>query len=100
MEYAFLGLATLMILALTVLWTIDRRGRRTHRTLVALMAHLGADGGEPREPSDAVKALAADPRGKIAAIKAYRAEAGLGLVEAKEAIERLATLHSSGGGQP
>jgi ribosomal protein L7/L12 len=96
-EYAFLGVAALMVLVLNLLWAIDRRSRRNERNLVALMAHLGVSGSEPPEPSDAVKALAADPSRKIAAIEAYRIETGLGLLEAKEAIERLTSARSSGG---
>jgi len=60
------------------------------------MAHLGVARSEPSQPSDAVKALANHPRGKIAAIKAYRDETGLGLIEAKKAIERLAPPQSNG----
>jgi ribosomal protein L7/L12 len=37
--------------------------------------------------SDLVKQLAADPRSKIAAIKAYREETDVGLKEAKDAVE-------------
>ena len=37
--------------------------------------------------SDHVRQLAADPRSKIAAIKAYREETGTGLKEAKDAVE-------------
>jgi ribosomal protein L7/L12 len=96
-EYAFLGLVALLALIANMLWTIDRRSRRTERNLVALMAHLGVAGSEPPAPSEAVRALAADPARKIAAIKAYRAETGLGLLEAKEAVERLAPPRSSSG---
>jgi ribosomal protein L7/L12 len=88
-NYAFIGLLALTILVLNLLWAIDRRSRRTERNLMALMSHFGVGGSEPPQPSDAVKALANDPHGKIAAIKAYRTETGLGLVEAKEVIEKL-----------
>src|ERR1700730_15253198 len=38
--------------------------------------------------SERVKDLARNPNAKIAAIKAYREETGLGLKEAKDAVER------------
>lgn len=46
--------------------------------------------------SDAVKLLAADPRQKILAIKAYREETGLGLAEAKAAVEAYIRSQKSG----
>ncbi len=39
--------------------------------------------------SDRVKELASDPSRKIEAIKLYREETGLGLAEAKEAVEQI-----------
>ncbi len=42
---------------------------------------------KPPELSESVKLLATDPRQKILAIKAYREETGVGLAEAKEAVE-------------
>ena len=81
MNYPLLGLFTLVVLVLILFTAIGRRSRRSE--------HFGLKGSEPPEPSDAVKALANDPRGKIAAIKAYRVETGLGLAEAKAVIDRL-----------
>jgi ribosomal protein L7/L12 len=95
--YVNFGGLALILLALNQLWTIDRRSRRTERNLMVLMAHLGVSGSEPPQPSDTVKALAADPRGKIAAIKAYRTETGLALVEAKEVVEKLMSPKPSDG---
>lgn len=89
MEYAYFGLTLLLFVVMSSLWAIDRRSRRMERNLVALMAHLGVAPSEPAAPSEAVKALARSPEWKIAAIKAYRAETGLSLLEAKEAIESL-----------
>ena len=59
--------------------------RRIERKLDALLKHQGV----PTLPkmSEAVKLLAADPTKKIAAIKLYREESGLGLAEAKSDIE-------------
>ena len=84
----------LTITVFSLLWRIDRRSRRTERNLIALMSHLGVGGSEPPEPSASVRALVADRGANVAAIKAYRAETGLGLVEAKEAIDRIVTLRS------
>jgi ribosomal protein L7/L12 len=58
------------------------------------MSHLGVSGSEPPEPSASVRALITDGSTNVAAIKAYRAETGLGLVEAKEAIDRIVSLRS------
>jgi len=88
-NWTIFSLTLLLFFILSTLWAIDRRSRRTERNLLALMAHLGVARNEPPQPSDSVRALASHPRGKIAAIKAYREQTGLGLVEAKEAIERL-----------
>jgi len=96
MFVAILGFFLLLALVMSSLWAIDRRSRRIERNLVALMAHLGVAQSEPPAPSDEVKALAGSADGKIAAIKAYRAETGLSLVEAKEAIERLQPPGRSG----
>ena len=49
------------------------------------------------EPEDAFEAeilRLVRNNGKIAAIKRYREETGLGLKESKEAVERLAALHN------
>jgi ribosomal protein L7/L12 len=78
-------------------WAMDRRIARIDRKLTALLVQSGARGDELPAPSDAVRALAADPRTKIAAIAAYRQDTGLGLVEAKEAVEILAKAGTNGG---
>jgi hypothetical protein len=47
----------------------------------------GAAARKELPPSDRVKEIARDPARKIEAIKAYRAETGAGLAEAKEMVE-------------
>ena len=80
---------SLFVLVVAPLWAIDRRTKRLERMLSAVQSRLGIDGSLIPEPSDEVRALAADPNKKVAAIKAYREQTGLGLREAKEVVERL-----------
>jgi hypothetical protein len=63
---------------------------RQERKLDALLRHLKVEYVDPASSdglSDEVKRLADDPRSKIAAIKLHREQTGLGLKEAKEAVE-------------
>jgi ribosomal protein L7/L12 len=85
----FLALAFCSILIIGPLWAIDRRTRRLELMVSDIANRLGISGASMQEPSDEVKALAKDPRKFIAAIKAYRAQTGSGLREAKEVVERL-----------
>ena len=62
------------------LTTIDRK-------LDAVIAHLGIQVREPEFP-EVVRLIAADQR--IAAVKAYRDATGASLLEAKNAVDRLA----------
>jgi ribosomal protein L7/L12 len=55
------------------------------RKLDLLLKHLGIE--PPAGFSERVRQLAADPARKIEAIKALREETGMGLAEAKEAVE-------------
>jgi len=55
-----------------------------------ILKHLGLEYVDPATPgglSEEVKALADDPFRKIAAIKLHREQTGLGLREAKDAVE-------------
>jgi ribosomal protein L7/L12 len=66
------------------------RLRRVEAKLDAILEHLGLQYIEPATAeglSKRVKALADDPARKIAAIKLHREETGLGLSEAKDAVE-------------
>jgi hypothetical protein len=62
----------------------DRLRRIEHR-LDLILTHLGIDYVPP--PKAAWQDLADDPGRKIAAIKAYREQHGVGLAEAKQAVE-------------
>ncbi|MCV2359719.1 MULTISPECIES: ribosomal protein L7/L12 [Roseateles] len=78
-----------LAIALSQLVGIHTRLRESEAKLNALLTHMGIKWGQYAEPSDEVKALAKDPKAKIAAIKAYREQTGLGLKEAKDVIEKL-----------
>lgn len=62
-----------------------RRQARIESKLNAIAAHLGMTIEEEKEST--WQRLADDPDQKIAAIKAYREEHGVGLAEAKQAVE-------------
>lgn len=66
------------------------RLRRIEAKLDLILYHLGLEYRIPETPgglSEEVKALADDPAKKIAAIKLHREQTGLGLREAKDAVE-------------
>lgn len=79
MEILAIPAVTMMFIAIGIGLQILQKMTRIERQLARVLP--------PVELSDAVKLLAADPRQKILAIKAYREETGVGLVEAKEAVE-------------
>ncbi|MCX4576369.1 ribosomal protein L7/L12 [Streptomyces sp. NBC_01571] len=64
----------------------DRRIARVERKLDLILDHLGIQQAEPE--LEQVVALVRDGR-KIQAIKAYREFTGVGLKEAKDAVERM-----------
>jgi ribosomal protein L7/L12 len=68
------------------------RLRNLELRLARLFKHVGFDADAKLPASEEVKALAGTPGGKIAAIRAYREQAGAGLKEAKEEVERLMGL--------
>jgi hypothetical protein len=66
------------------------RLRRLEAKVDLVFRHLELEYKEPATPgglSEDVKALADDPAKKIAAIKLHREQTGLGLKEAKDAVE-------------
>jgi hypothetical protein len=68
------------------LWPADRdRLRRLEHRLDLILTHLGIDYVPP--PKFGWQELADDPGRKISAIKAYREQHGVGLAEAKKAVE-------------
>jgi ribosomal protein L7/L12 len=65
------------------------------RKINLVLAHFGIDPTAQVAPSSRVISLAADPRQRIEAIKAYRMQTGAGLKEAAAVIDKIAA--SSGG---
>ncbi len=66
------------------------RIRRLEAKVDLILKHLGLEYKDPATPgglSEQVKVLADDPGRKILAIKLHREQTGLGLKEAKEAVE-------------
>jgi hypothetical protein len=66
------------------------RLRRLEAKVDLILRHLGLEYKDPATPgglSEEVKALADDPGRKIEAIKLHREQTGLGLKEAKDAVE-------------
>ena len=85
----------LLVLVVIPIFTMQQRIRRVERMLLAVMDHLGLDAASYPKPSALVRDLASDPTRKLAAIKAYRQQTGLGLAEANAAIEKLISTHSN-----
>ena len=80
-----LGIIMLLVLvASNKLLEVSGRLTRLERKMDALLSHHNIT---PPEMSERVQALAKDPNLKIAAIKALRLQANLGLVEAKNWVE-------------
>ncbi|MFF7854470.1 ribosomal protein L7/L12 [Streptomyces sp. NPDC007904] len=90
MDIALLFLTVVVLLGiLTVqsgLSRTDRRIARVERRLDQVLAHLGIDEDLPRR--DEIERLVREGR-KVQAVKVYREATGAGLVEAKEAVDRL-----------
>ncbi|GAB2735054.1 hypothetical protein [Streptomyces bullii] len=82
--------ALVVLLALITLQSriaqADRRAARIERKLDHILDHLGLREHEPWR--EEVAALVRDGR-RTRAIKAYREATGAGLLEAKEAVDRL-----------
>ncbi|MEV5440142.1 ribosomal protein L7/L12 [Streptomyces sp. NPDC052682] len=82
--------ALVLLLALVTLQSriaqAERRAVRVERKLDRILDHLGLREDEPWR--DEVEALVRDGR-RIQAIKVYREATGVGLAEAKEAVDRL-----------
>jgi Ribosomal protein L7/L12 C-terminal domain len=88
MEWGLLFLVSLLVLMGFGSY-LDKNSRlaRIERKLNALLRHHGVDPTQGLPLSDRVKELASDPKTKIEAIKMYREETGVGLKEAKDAVE-------------
>jgi ribosomal protein L7/L12 len=84
---------SLVLIGVVAIWGIVSRMQnelaRTERKVNLLLKHFNLDSTYGYGPplSERVKELARDPRRKIEAIKVYREETGVGLAEAKDAVE-------------
>jgi ribosomal protein L7/L12 len=79
--------------AITTFFSNARRLQDVERKLNQLLSHLGIDPTSQVSPSTRVISLAADPKQRIAAIKAYREETGAGLEDAVAVIDKLQAGH-------
>ena len=75
--------------ALVQLTSIARSLQSTTAMMRRLLAHQGIEWEVAIEPSAQVRELASNAKTRVAAIKAYREQSGLGLAEAKAVIDRL-----------
>jgi ribosomal protein L7/L12 len=91
-------LALLLIVnALAFFFSHSRRMRDVDRKLNLVLTHLGIDPTAHVAPSSYVMSLAADPRQRIEAIKAYREQTGAGLKEAVAVIDKVAASAKGAG---
>lgn len=67
-----------------------RRIQEMERKINLMLAHLGIDPNARIAPSSLVMSLAADPRKRIEAIKAYREQTGASLNVAVAVIDEIA----------
>jgi ribosomal protein L7/L12 len=67
------------------------------RKLNLILVHLGIDPTAQVAPSSRVMGLAADPRQRVEAIKAYRMQTGAGLKEAAAVIDKIAASAKGSG---
>ena len=74
-----------------------RRIQEVERKLNLALTHLGIDPAARIAPSSHVMNLAADPRKRIEAIKAYRVQTGAGLKEAMEVVDKIAASAQEAG---
>jgi ribosomal protein L7/L12 len=74
-----------------------RRLQHVERKLNLVLAHLGIDPAAHVSPSSHVISLAADPKQRIAAIKAYRLQTGAGLKDAAAVIDGIAARTNGAG---
>jgi ribosomal protein L7/L12 len=67
-----------------------RRIQEVERKLNLVLTHLGIDPNVQIAPSSHVMSLAADPKQRVAAIKAYRTQTGASLKDAMEVVDKIA----------
>jgi ribosomal protein L7/L12 len=76
--------------AIALLSNRTRHMQDVERKLNLILAHFGIDPTAQIAPSSDVLSLAADPRQRIEAIKAYRMQTGAGIKEAAAVIDKIA----------
>ena len=83
-------LLAFVVIANGISFSYARRIQELERKLNLVLAHLGIDPSAQVAPSSHVMSLAADPKQRIAAVKAYREQTGAGLKEAVAVIDKIA----------
>lgn len=93
-EYFF---AFLLVGSAAAFGSLAHHLQKVERKLNLVLAHLGIDPTAHITPSSDVIRLAADPKQRIAAIKAYRLQTGAGLKDAVAVIDGIASGSSGAG---
>ena len=88
-DYIGIGILIALIYIGHQLSKVFGKNQEIKFALSKLLEHHGIELGKRVEPSDKVKELAKTKGAEIEAIKAYRVQSGLGLKEAKAAVESL-----------
>ena len=88
-NHLWLVFVVLGVLALMQLASIARSLQSTEAMMMRLLSHQGVEWGKVVEPSERVKELARMPGQRVAAIKAYREQTGLGVKEAMAVVDRI-----------
>jgi ribosomal protein L7/L12 len=83
-------LLVFVVIANGIAFSYSRRIQELERKLNLVLTQLGIDPTARVAPSSHVMSLAADPRKRIEAIKAYRVQTGAGLKEAMEVVDNVA----------
>jgi ribosomal protein L7/L12 len=82
-------LLALLLSANFLVFSHTRRIQELQRKIGLVLTHLGIDPTAQVAPSSHVLSLAADPKQRIKAIKAYREQSGAGLKEAVAVIDKV-----------
>jgi hypothetical protein len=87
MEWSYILLGAILFIAVSSYGQLTFRLGRLEKKINLLLVQSGIDPNISPALSEKVQEIARDPSRKIEAIKAYREETGVGLAEAKEAVE-------------
>jgi ribosomal protein L7/L12 len=90
-------LVAFLVIANGFAFSHTRRIQELERKLHLVLTHLGIDPTAQVPPSSQVMSLAADPRKRIQAIKAYREQTGAGIKEAKEVVDKIVASAKNSG---